>query len=92
MFSLPLEPSSLSAPSSWPHSSTAPSIGSSASVDPRFRHSGRCREHGSSQQPRKHRQPSQYQLLTPIMDELYIGGRDPDTLNEVNDRVNGLLE
>jgi multiple sugar transport system substrate-binding protein len=32
------------------------------------------------------------QLLTPIMDELYIGGREPDTLTEVNDRVNGLLE
>lgn len=32
------------------------------------------------------------QLLTPVMDEIYIDGRESDTLTEVNDRVNNLLE
>lgn len=31
-------------------------------------------------------------LMTPIMDEIYIGARDPSTLTEVNDRVNAILD
>ena len=30
-------------------------------------------------------------LMTPIMDEIYIGSRDPATLTEVNEQVNALL-
>jgi multiple sugar transport system substrate-binding protein len=31
-------------------------------------------------------------IMTPIMDEIYIGDRDASSLTEVNDRVNALLE
>ncbi|MGH3585976.1 MAG: ABC transporter substrate-binding protein [Pseudonocardia sp.] len=31
-------------------------------------------------------------VMTPIMDEIYIGDRDVGTLTEVNDRINGLLK
>ncbi|MFE7404807.1 ABC transporter substrate-binding protein [Isoptericola sp. NPDC057559] len=31
-------------------------------------------------------------MMTPIMDEIYIGDRDVSTLTEVNDRINGLLK
>lgn len=31
-------------------------------------------------------------LMTPIMDEIYIGSRDPSTLTEVNEQVNAMLE
>lgn len=31
-------------------------------------------------------------ILEPIMDEVYIGNREPSSLTQVNDRVNGLFE
>jgi multiple sugar transport system substrate-binding protein len=31
-------------------------------------------------------------IMTPVMDQIYIGSREPETLTEVNERVNALLE
>lgn len=31
-------------------------------------------------------------IMTPVMDEIYIGSREPESLTEINERVNALLE
>jgi len=31
-------------------------------------------------------------LMAPVMDEIYIGGRDVSTLTQVNDQINDLLK